>query len=294
MDPFSPIRATTVHPALVHVTLGVVPVIVIAYAVALARKSERWSFAGDVALWIGAAFTVATLASGLVSNALVPWPAGLATWRWLHLGAAVASTAVFLALAAARWRRARRRELAGGGTLAAAVAVAVLLAVTGWIGGEVLVFHSGIAVRAAAQGALAPTIARARTPPRDLRAGMAALRGAWAEATTAYYEMLVQRPTAAGYARIASAARDLTRLAEWLQTEAPRHAAARGDPDAVAVSEHMARTLRDSSAGLDKAATARRWEAVTKSLGAVTAACAGCHEGARWTGEHQHGTQHAD
>src|SRR5512134_3358792 len=108
MDPFSPIRATTVHPALVHFTLGVVPVFLVAYAIASARRSPRWTFAGDVAVWIGAALTPATVASGLVSNALVSWPGGMQVWRWLHLGLAVASAVLFLALAVARLRALRR------------------------------------------------------------------------------------------------------------------------------------------------------------------------------------------
>jgi hypothetical protein len=106
-----------------------------------------------------------TAASGLVANALVPWPAGLATWRWLHLGMAVASAVVFLGLAAVRLRRSVAAPPPAR-TLGAALALAAMLGVTGWIGGEVLVFHAGMAVTAAAHGALAPTVSRAGARPR--------------------------------------------------------------------------------------------------------------------------------
>lgn len=288
MEPFSAIRATTVHPALVHVTLGVVPVIVVAYAVAVSRRSERWSFAGDVALWVGAVFTVATAASGLVANALLPWPAGLSTWRWLHLGAAAASAVLFLGLAAIRLRDCRRGITAGRRVLAAAVVLAAMLGVTGWIGGEVLVFHSGMAVTAAAHGALAPTLSRATAPPADLDEAMEQLRGAWAEASAAYGLMLVEHPTADGYARVAAAASDLTRVSAWLETEGPRHAAERGGPEVAATVEQLAGFLRERAGQLEQAAAAGRWSGVTQSLGALTSTCAGCHEAARWREGHAH------
>lgn len=287
-DPFTPLRATTVHPAIVHLALGVVPVIVVAYAVSTRRRSERWSFAGDVALWLGAASALAAAASGLVANALVPWPGGLATWRWLHLGAGAASALAFVALAAARWRGFRRGVLAGRGALAGAVALAAVLGVTGWIGGEVLVFHSGVAVSAAGQGALAPSLSRERGPPADLRDAMGRLRGAWAEATTEHARMLVGRPEPAGYARIAAAAADLAAAARWLEAEGPRIAAEHGGPDAAAATELMASALRGRAAALAEAAAARRWSDVTRAVAAVTASCAGCHDATRWREPHRH------
>jgi uncharacterized membrane protein len=288
VDPFSPIRAATVHPALVHVTLGVLPVIVVSYALAIARRSDRWSFAGDVALWVGAVFTLGSAASGLVANALVPWPEGLGAWRWLHLGAAVASAAVYLALAAVRFRAFRRGAAAGRGTLGVALALAAMLGVTGWIGGEVLVFHAGMAVTAAAHGALAPTLVRASAPPADLEEAMGQLRGAWAEASTAYGLMLVEHPTADGYARVAAAAKDLARVAAWLETEGPRRAGEHGGPEVAATVEQMAGIFRARAGQLERAATEERWSGVTQALGALTSTCAGCHEAARWRGGHAH------
>lgn len=281
-DALSPLRATTVHPALVHATLGVVPVVVIAYAVSASRRSERWSFAGDVALWIGAASAVATVASGLLANALVSWPGGLATWRWLHAGVGAASALALIGFAAVRLRAFRRGVPAGWGAFAAAGVLAAMLGATGWIGGEVLVFHSGVAVAAAGHGALAPTITRDPTPPADLREAMGRLRGAWAEATTAHHRMLVGRPDQQGYARIAAAAADIAPLAQWLETEGPGLAAAHGGAEAAAAFEVMGGLLRERAGALGRAASEARWSEVTRALGAVTSTCAGCHESTRW------------
>jgi uncharacterized membrane protein len=291
VDPFSPLRATTVHPALVHFTLGAAPVFTVAYAVSAWRRSQAWSFAGDAALWIGAASSVATVASGLLANALVPWPGGLEVWRWVHLAAGVASAAVFVGFAAVRWGAHRRGAIAGRGALAAAVVLAVMLGATGWIGGEVLVFHSGVAVAAAADGALAPTISRTRTPPADVEEAMGRMRGAWAEARTAHDHMLVERPTADGYARIAAAAGDLVGQAEWLERAGPAHFAAHGGPEIAAVFEQQAALLRERAVALQRAAAGQQWSGVTQALGAVTATCAGCHQATRWRADHVHGQE---
>lgn len=291
MDPFAPIRATTVHPLLVHVTLGAVPVFLVAYAVAAARRSAQWSFAGDLAVWVGAAATVGAVAFGFVANALVPWPGGLGLWRWLHLGLGLASGLLYVALAGARLRASRRAVAASRRTLAAALALALLLAGTGWIGGEVLVFHSGIAVAAAGHGALAPTIVRPMKPPRDLEEAMGRLRAAWADAQTAFARMLVERPSADGYARIDAAARDLEALAAWLETNGPeeiaRHARTPGGvtPELRGSVAEMARLLRDQASALGEAAHGQRWSPTTRTLEGVTRACAGCHEGVRWAGD---------
>lgn len=274
------------HPALVHVTVGVLPVIVVAYALASARRSDRWSFAGDVALWVGAVSSVATVSSGLVANALLRWPGALGTWRWVHLGAGVTSAALLIGLAAVRLRASRRGVIAGRGTLAAALVLAAVVGVTGWIGGEVLVFHSGMAVTAAANGALAPAMSRASAPPADLREAMERLRGAWAEASTAHGRMLVERPTRDGYSRVAGAARDLARVAAWLEAEGPRRVLERGGehggPEVAATVEQLAGLLRERAGLLERAAAEERWAGVTQALGALTSTCAGCHEAVRW------------
>jgi uncharacterized membrane protein len=287
---FAPIRWTTVHPFLVHLTLGVLPVVLVAYAVAWARRSERWSFAGDVALWIGAASAVVTLAFGLVSNALVPWPGGIELWRWLHLGFGVAATLLLLTLAAVRLRAQGRGVVAGPRTLLAAAAVAIVVGATGWIGGEVLVFHSGMAVAAAGQGALAPAITLGGGAPPDFEDAMGAVRGAWAEATTQYDLMLVTRPTDAGYARIAAAARRLGELAAWVEKDGPaalareRGSAAKGgagEKEAAPIVE-MGGRLEQAARELEQAARARQWAGVAQGMATVTTTCAGCHLAVRW------------
>ena len=63
-----------VHPSLVHVTVGTVPVLLLAYVLARRRASPAWTFAGDVTLGVTAAVTVAATAFGFVSFLLVGWP----------------------------------------------------------------------------------------------------------------------------------------------------------------------------------------------------------------------------
>jgi uncharacterized membrane protein len=287
VSPFAPIRWTTVHPALVHFTLGVVPVMLVAYGLAFARRSERMSFAGDLALWVGAASAIATLAFGLVSNALLPWPGGIETWRWLHLGLGITATLLLLALAVARWRARQRGLIAGRGTLLAAVAVAIVLGATGWVGGEVLVFHAGMATSAGGQGALAPAITLTGAVPTSFEEAMGALRGAWAEATTQFDLMLVTRPTDPGYARIAASAARMGELAAWVEQRGPAalHAGERGgqaDGGEVSVVP-MAQRLQQAARTLEQAARARQWAGVAQNMAAVTTTCAGCHLAVRWS-----------
>src|SRR5262245_39166197 len=44
---FDYVRWTTLHPALVHLPLGLLPLAVLAYWVAQRRQLERWQFVGD-------------------------------------------------------------------------------------------------------------------------------------------------------------------------------------------------------------------------------------------------------
>jgi len=275
----------------VHVTLGVVPVFVAAYAVAVARRSARWSFAGDVAVWVGGAITILTVASGLVSNALVDWPGGsVETWRWLHLGLAALSAALLVALGWARLRAVRHGALASRRTLAGALVLAVLLGATGWIGGEVLVFHSGIAVTAAGDGAYAPPTSRSLAPPKNLHDAMGRLRASWGEAETTFARMLVHRPSANGYARIAAAAQELSIAAAWLEEAGSKAMASDGhspgeDASGSEAASEMAWTLHKRTRELEQAAKAESWSSVTRALEDVTSSCATCHETVRWRGE---------
>src|SRR5262245_24453735 len=196
------LRLETIHPSLVHVTIGALPIIVVAYAVAAWRRSHAWSFAGDVALVTTAAFTLATGASGLVSNAVVPWPGGIELWRWLHLGLGIASTVLLGTFAVARLVLRRRDPATGPRTCAAALAVACVIIATGWIGGDVLVFSSGMAVTAAGDGALAPPVYPAASPPLDFLDAMRKVRASWAAITTQVAWMLVHEPRDERYAAV--------------------------------------------------------------------------------------------
>ena len=133
------VRLVTVHPALVHFTLGGLPILVLAYAIAAWRRSERWTFTGDMALFVTASITVLTAAFGLVSNWTVPWPGGLDVWRWLHVAVGVATTVLLLAFAFARAVARRRGGSSGKGVVAVALLVSSVAAFAGWIGGDVLV-----------------------------------------------------------------------------------------------------------------------------------------------------------
>src|SRR5438067_373935 len=101
------VRLVTVHPALVHFTLGAIPLLVIAYAVAAWRRSPGWTLVGDAALGVTAALTLVTATFGLVSNAVLFWPGGIGRWRGIHVGFGLASTVLLAGFAL--WRLTRRR-----------------------------------------------------------------------------------------------------------------------------------------------------------------------------------------
>src|SRR5205814_2059357 len=123
-------RLVTLHPALVHFALGGLPILVVAYVLARWRRSERWSFVGDVAATVTAAAATASLASGLLSNALVPWPGGLESWRALHLAGGVASALALVTLAVGRLAARRRHPVSGNAALAGSLIAAAFVAFT--------------------------------------------------------------------------------------------------------------------------------------------------------------------
>jgi uncharacterized membrane protein len=47
---FHVVRLATIHPALAHFTIGGLPLIVAAYAIAVWRRSPAWTLVGDAAL----------------------------------------------------------------------------------------------------------------------------------------------------------------------------------------------------------------------------------------------------
>lgn len=307
------IRWVTVHPALVHFTLGTLPVLILAYGMAAWRRSERWTFVGDVTLVTTATLTLATAAFGLVANWALEWPGGLATWRWLHMALGAATTVLLVFFAAARLRDRRRGRITSGVAAAATAVVTALLAGSaGWVGGEVLVFHSGMGVRAAAGGALAPPITARRAEPADLLDAMHAIRAAASLVATESAKMIVEAPSPDRFDRAAEAARRIREIAEWLAAEAatpdavarvaghddangatagrpsPAEAAAGRVPADGEHAAHphaeaselagMAQKLAERALAVEDAAVRRDLPTLAIARGRLEATCAACHE----------------
>ena len=196
------IRLVTVHPFLVHFTIGILPVMVLGYAAAVWFKSERWSFVGDAATVACAGITLLTMSFGLISNFYLRWPGGLWFWHYLHMGLGIGSTLALVIFATIRlMTRQRVGSLTGTGALIASIFVSILIAATGWIGGEILVYTSGMAVQAAGNGAFAPIGMSGTGTPVDFPDAMGRTRAAWASITTQVGEMIVQHPSDAAFPR---------------------------------------------------------------------------------------------
>lgn len=271
---FHVVRWVTVHPALAHFTIGGLPLIVIGYAIAVWRRSPAWTLVGDAALVVTAALTLGTGAFGLVANTQ-PWPGGLETWRWIHLATGVATTLLLATLAALRIVF-RGDEAAGPRTLGAALVVATLAGFTGWVGGEVLVFHGGMAVRAAAEGALAPPVRETSERPRDFLAAMRQARAAWAAIDTRLAWMLVHEPRDDELARIEHEAHRLAALAGVMADEGQK------DPADGDVLSSMAQSLAGDADAIADAAKRRSLQDLAKAVGETSSDCADCHEQTRW------------
>ena len=192
---FHVVRLATIHPALAHFTIGGLPLIVIAYAMAVWRRSPAWTLVGDAALVVTAALTLGTgpLRPGIERGGALAGrhrdlaldPSRLSASRRRRCSRRFA---VLRLCSVARIRRFRRR------CSAALVIVAGVAVFTGWVGGEVLVFHSGMAVRAAGDGALAPPVFDSTRRPKDFLDAMRQVRAAWAAINTRLAWMLVQHP----------------------------------------------------------------------------------------------------
>ncbi len=296
-------RLVTAHPALVHFALGTLPLIVLAYAVARARRSERWAFVGDVSTWVTASLSLVAAAFGLASLLALRWPGGVERWRNLHVGFGVAFVLSLVTFAFAR-ARGRGPRPVGNRTLGAALAVGALGVVTGWIGGEQLVFRAGMGVAAAGDGALAPPALPTSTTsaePTGTKDAMHRVRASWGAIVTTTASMLVDRPQGEGFAAIAREAAAIERASSWLAHEGARSIAPDADMSApskgvgggppageVAVEtprqvfERWSAELGDTARAVREAAEERNIEAVAKTSGRLQTACAGCHDDLRW------------
>jgi uncharacterized membrane protein len=280
MDPM--VRWVTIHPLLAHFTIGGLPLIVIGYGLGWWRRSLAWTRVGDAALGVTATLTVATLAFGLVADQRVGWPGGLERWRSLHLWLGVATTTLLALTALARlwaWRQAAAGAAAASPALVTAVLVASALAgATGWIGGEVLVFHSGMAVRAAGDGSLAPPLGKPGAPPRDFLAAMREARAAWGGIEAQLARTLVQEPRPELLQGMAADALRLRRAAEAMAESGGRD----GNAKRAEQLATMSQALRGDALDLEEAAKKGNLQDLAHALGEASGHCADCHEELRW------------
>jgi hypothetical protein len=273
---FQVVRLATIHPALAHFTIGGLPLIVVAYAIAVWRRSSAWTLVGDAALAVTAALTLGTGIFGLVSNAVVPWPGGIESWRFIHRGFGVATTVLLALLATLRLAFRRADAPATATLLAGALAVAGVALFTGWVGGDVLVFHSGMAVRAAGDGAFAPPVFDSTERPKDFLGAMRQVRAAWGAINTRLAWMLVQHPRDEDFARVEHDARRLEELAKVMADEGAK---SQKMADVLAA---MAQTLGGDADDIVEAAKKKSLQDIAHALGEMSGHCADCHEQARW------------
>lgn len=280
------LRLTSVHPILVHTTIGVIPVLLLAYVVAATRRDDRWAFAADVMLVATAAITLATATFGLVSNAVLEWPGGLSTWRWLHLGFGAFSTVLLVAFAGLRIVvRRRGKPAAGFETVATAALIGIMVGFTGWIGGEVLVHHSGMAVMAAGEGALAPPLSSKPPRPNDVPRSMHIVRASWASANATVAAMLLEPPEPAAFQKIERDASRIAAASAWMReigAQKLQHGDAQLEVEGEVVTRAqafgaMAHQLEVNAGDLGQAARNQDVAATTKAVGVVATTCAGCH-----------------
>jgi hypothetical protein len=267
------VRLVTLHPLFSHFTIGGLPLIVIAYALAALGRSRAWTLVGDAALIVTALLTLVTTALGLVSNALVGWPGGLEGWQQAHLVLGIAAT---IALVIAAAVRVHRRGRSGWGALAGALVIGALVAAVGGIGCEVLVFHAGIGVRAAGDGALAPPVRDLHTRPHDFLDAMRQARAAWGSIEGRLARMLVRHPDDDGFARIVLDARRLRTVAEVMAEEGAR------DPKHADVLAAMSQTLAGQAAEIEEAAAKHDLAETARAHAEASALCADCHAQVRW------------
>lgn len=295
-------RLTTLHPALVHLPLGAIPLATLAYIMASLKRSERWLFVGDVALsFTGIAITLAA-AFGFVAYFRLDWPGGLGPWPLVHLVLGTVTTVSVWLLLATRWRTQRwlKQHATAGQPLKqpftraatawswafASIGISLLAAFTGYIGGEILVFHGGMAVKASGNGTLAPPLAATEKAPKTLHDAMQRLRELWASSVATTSQATAERPKNADFARVAEDARRIQRLSRWIEdwahTPDTRSTAKPSKPEPDLEMERLAKALQTEAGHLEQAATQHNLPDTLDALGATSRACAECHDKKRW------------
>jgi uncharacterized membrane protein len=280
---------STLHPALVHLPLGVLPFMLLAYAVAAVRRSQAWGFTADVALWFSTVVTTLAAAFGYVSYFRLSWPGGLEPWPIAHLVLGTLTTIAVWAMAVFRWRAIKReRNVAeppspGPAWSIGALAVTVLALATGYIGGEVLVFHAGMAVKASGSGALAPPLAISDVSPTSVHESMERLRPLWARNIVGIGRAVVNRPDALDFAIVAKDATRMGKLARWLTDWGNQSVSA--TPGHAEENRALARDASKLEQSVDQLAQAAKREDLSAAIAAmseVTQRCAECHADHRW------------
>jgi hypothetical protein len=205
----------------------------------------------------------------------------------------------------ARWRG--TAAVAGKPMSIASAALGALVLFVGWIGGEVLVFHSGMAVKAAGLGALAPPLVRHwNRPPRDLEESMDRVRSSWSDVTTRAAKMVALAPRGPELEAVERSARVIEDTARWMQTDGPKtmpdprgpmpslhdehhdhvlRGLSQAEPMPATRADHlvaMARDLEGHASAVEAAAHAQSLDGVMTAAGALGAECSDCHSELRW------------
>lgn len=319
MTAFELLRIETVHPALVHLPLGIIPLALLAYLVATSKQAERrarWLFIGDFALGCAAVVTTISAIFGFISYFELEWPGALEPWPVVHLVLGSLTTFGTWVLSAFRVRARRRvnAHVSADGSAARAWTPAVGMAgvalgaiAAGYIGGEILVFHGGMAVRAGAQGMLAPPLALSARAPESLHDTMHRMRALWASSVATSSRALAEAPSPDAFSRIADDAERLQRLARWVSDWARQPPAQRGSNGGDADHDHgpsseqsaldmdrLAQAFEASAQQLQAAAEQGDLRATLSALGNVSAACAECHVEKRWKDRSENTVSAAD
>lgn len=291
MDTFDIVRINTLHPALVHLPLGIIPLCLLAYFVAAsmgAARGGRWVFVGDVALASAVVVTTLSAAAGYLAYFRLQWPGALDPWPLVHLVLGTSTTVGIWLIAGFRYRALKRSSSEARVSSARAqrwslplsmTGITVAALATGYIGGEVLVFHGGMAVKAGAQGMLAPPLRVDHRSPDSLHDAMHKMRGLWASSVAVSTRALTETPAAEHFRQIADDAEGLQKLTRWVIDWAHQP-----KPDAQhhADLDRLAQEMEDQALKLEQAATQADLPATLDALGKVSAACASCHVQARW------------